>query len=844
MGIAVLVLFAAGVVLLSPIVALIALARAGRVERELRELRRDLDRLRGREGAPPPPPPRPAAVAAPLPPVAVPPDPVASPLAAPRPPAAAAAAPSAPAPAFEPVRPPGRSSAPPPTGDFATGLGPRILVATGALAFVAFLGLFVKYAWENNWVGPAGRVLLGAAASVALVAAGLRLLGREYRPLGQGLAGAGLAGLYVSAFGAHGFYDLVSREAAGVVMAAITVNAVLLAARLDARLLAALAWVGGYLTPVLLSTGEDKALALYVYLFLLDLGALALDRRKPWPESVPLAMAGTLLLYAGWFERFFRPERFGVAALGVVAFTALFALGTARRERPAALGVTLLAGTFGVTALAAGADRPEWLTALSLALAAATLYLAGRFRPALASVAVVAAGLPLLVWGANHYRPASFEWAAAWVLAAALMFVLDASAAGPRGAVDVALPATAVIGSAIASVAMAASTDRPAALALFFLAQAGVAVLARARWPWAEVAGLAGTALSVAVWMEAFFRPERGRDALLLAAPVAAAYLLALVVRGLRAPGELRRADALLHLLDAGFFWTVLYRVLAATDARALGLAAVALAAGYLLLGAAALRTRPADRRQARVLLGLAAVFVTLAIPVQLGLHGITLAWALEGLLLLVLGLRFGSGLARAGGYIVLGLSVLRLFARHTPSRQAPFTAVLNAEFGAWLFVIAVLAAAAWMRSRAGRSSGAERLAVATLSTAALVLLFGLVTWETSAAFALRSRLAALAGDTDAARGATLAGRLALSVLWTVFATGLLAGGLALRSRPLFYSAYALFAATACKVVLVDLAALHALYRMLSFLALALLLLAGAYLNLRFRGRLLPREAP
>ena len=90
---------------------------------------------------------------------------------------------------------------------------------------------------------------------------------------------------------------------------------------------------------------------------------------------------------------------------------------------------------------------------------------------------------------------------------------------------------------------------------------------------------------------------------------------------------------------------------------------------------------------------------------------------------------------------------------------------------------------------------------------------------------------------------ARLAGQLALSVLWTVFATGLLAGGLALRRRPLFYSAYALFAATAVKVVAVDLATLGAVYRMLSFLALALLLMAGAYLNLRFRERLLPKAA-
>ncbi|HEY7412826.1 MAG TPA: DUF2339 domain-containing protein, partial [Vicinamibacteria bacterium] len=98
-------------------------------------------------------------------------------------------------------------------------------------------------------------------------------------------------------------------------------------------------------------------------------------------------------------------------------------------------------------------------------------------------------------------------------------------------------------------------------------------------------------------------------------------------------------------------------------------------------------------------------------------------------------------------------------------------------------------------------------------------------------------------GDLAAAESARLLRGLSISVLWTVFATALLAGGLALRSRPLFYAAYGLFAATALKVVMVDLATLRTVYRMLSFLALALLLMAGAYLNLRFRERLLPRGA-
>jgi uncharacterized membrane protein len=176
------------------------------------------------------------------------------------------------------------------------------------------------------------------------------------------------------------------------------------------------------------------------------------------------------------------------------------------------------------------------------------------------------------------------------------------------------------------------------------------------------------------------------------------------------------------------------------------------------------------------------------------------------------------------------------------PSRDLPFTPGLNPVFGTWLFVIAVLGAAVWLRSRAP-APDAERLAVPALSTLAIVLLFGLLSWETSSTFEVRARLARLAADEDAARAARLAGRLALSVLWTAFATGLLAAGLGLRNRPLFYAAYALFAVTAFKVVLVDLATLHALYRMLSFLALALLLLAGAFLNLRFRERLLPRAA-
>src|SRR5262249_59096367 len=113
----------------------------------------------------------------------------------------------------------------------------------------------------------------------------------------------------------------------------------------------------------------DRAVSLFLYLLLLAAGALVLDHRKPWPETMLLAAVGTMTLYAGWYVQFFRPERFEVAAVGLVLFTGVFAFGMANKDR--GFGLFLVAGVaaLGLAALAAGADRPAVLLALSLALA-------------------------------------------------------------------------------------------------------------------------------------------------------------------------------------------------------------------------------------------------------------------------------------------------------------------------------------------------------------------------------------------------------------------------------------------------------------------------------------------
>jgi hypothetical protein len=663
-----------------------------------------------------------------------------------------------------------------------------------------------------------------------------------YRPLAQGLAAAGLAGLYGSAFAAHGFYALIPREASGLLMVAITACAVLLAVRLDARLLATLAWTGGYLTPVLLSTGQDRAVALFLYLALLDAGALVIDQRRPWPETAPLAMIGTVLLYTGWLARFFRPERFEVAAAGLVLFTTLFAFGMAKKQRGIGLAVVVALASLGAAVLGAGADRPLPLLVLSLALGAAALRASLTLGRGLALLALFATALPFMAWGLSHYRADAFGIAAAWVLVAALVFVLSERARGADTGPG--LEPLVMVGAGIAAAALCANTDRPLPVAGLLAALAALSVLLRERWRWAEVAGGLSIALAAALWMAEFFRPGRVGDAVAVCVPSIAVILASLLVRGLVARRPLESPDVAAHLLVASSGWWFAYTVLEVARPALEGPVAAAIAAGYLALGLAARSAPGRDLRQVRALLGLAAAFLTLAIPIQLGLHGITLGWAAEGIVLLALGLRFESERTRAAGYGVLILAVTRLLAFHAPLHPASFRPVLNAAFGTWLFVIAALAVALWLTRDARRMAGGLDAVVGRGAAAiALVLLFILLTGETSATFAQQQREADAVGDLAGSLAARRVGGLAVSVLWTVFATALLAGGLAARNRPLFYSAYALFAVTAAKVVGWDLDTFSTPYRMLAFLALGLLLMAGAYLNLRFRQRMMPAPA-
>lgn len=230
-------------------------------------------------------------------------------------------------------------------------VGGRLLLVAGIVVVLCGLGFFLKYAFDHDWIRPPVRIGLGVAIGLAALLAGDRLRGQGLRAFGHAIMGGGLGALYLSNYFAAVRYGFVGRPMAFVFAAAITALGAGLAVWRDARLLAHLGLLGGFLAPALLGTNVDALEPLAGWLLVLDLGVLVVLWRRAWPGLDLLALSASVLYFGSWRARFLAPEREAAAAL-VIAALAVALLFVALA--PSILARRRVLSTSLVTALAAG----------------------------------------------------------------------------------------------------------------------------------------------------------------------------------------------------------------------------------------------------------------------------------------------------------------------------------------------------------------------------------------------------------------------------------------------------------------------------------------------------------
>jgi uncharacterized membrane protein len=254
------------------------------------------------------------------------------------------------------------------------------LLRIGIIVLVVGIGFFLKYSIDHGWLGAQARVALSAVTGLSMLVAGTRLLGRKYHVLGQGLMGGGLAALYFSVFAAFNFFQLIEALPAFALMTLITALAGGIAVRFNSMLVAVLGIIGGYGTPIMLSTGVVNFPGLFGYMLVLGIGVLAICYWKNWPLVNYLSFFATYALFFAAMKDYESKDFWQVFPF-LIAYFVLFSTMTflykiVRQSKSNLLDLLAMlinAGIFFAVShrlIEQAFDNRRWVAAVSLGLAA------------------------------------------------------------------------------------------------------------------------------------------------------------------------------------------------------------------------------------------------------------------------------------------------------------------------------------------------------------------------------------------------------------------------------------------------------------------------------------------
>jgi len=191
-------------------------------------------------------------------------------------------------------------------------MGVKLFAWIGGLALFLGMAFFVKYSFEKNLIPPAVRVAIGFLTGLGLLVGGVVMKRKEYAVTAHTLCATGIVILYAVTFTCRSVYkfDFFGVIPTFLLMTLITAAGFLLAVRLNALVVAILGMLGGFLTPILLSTGQDNPFGLFGYIALLDIGLIAVALHRRWNFLVLLGAIGTVLMQIGWVAAFFVREKY------------------------------------------------------------------------------------------------------------------------------------------------------------------------------------------------------------------------------------------------------------------------------------------------------------------------------------------------------------------------------------------------------------------------------------------------------------------------------------------------------------------------------------------------------
>ncbi|MCW8956747.1 MAG: DUF2339 domain-containing protein, partial [Gammaproteobacteria bacterium] len=185
----------------------------------------------------------------------------------------------------------------------------NLFVRVGMLVLFFGVAFLLKYAAEHSVFPIELRISAIALAAMAVLYVGWRLRANN-QTYGLILQGGSIGVLYMTFYAAYQMYQLIPSLMAFGLMLLLAICSALLAVYQNARVLAVLGAVGGFLAPLLASSGADNYVGLFSYYLLLNLGILTVGWFKSWRILNLIGFGFTYVIAGYWGVLSYQPEKF------------------------------------------------------------------------------------------------------------------------------------------------------------------------------------------------------------------------------------------------------------------------------------------------------------------------------------------------------------------------------------------------------------------------------------------------------------------------------------------------------------------------------------------------------
>jgi uncharacterized membrane protein len=205
-------------------------------------------------------------------------------------------------------------------------IGENLISKIGIVILVIGVAIGAKYAIDNNLISPLTRIFLGYLFGFGLLGFALKLKAKYLNFSAVLLSGA-MAIMYFITYFAYSLYGLFSQSTAFILMIIFTIFTVVAAINYSRQIIAHLGLVGAYAVPFLLSDNSGNFAFLFTYIAIINGGILAISLKKYWKPLFYTSFIFTWAIYCGWYLTSYKSaEHFSLALLFLTVFFLIFYL--------------------------------------------------------------------------------------------------------------------------------------------------------------------------------------------------------------------------------------------------------------------------------------------------------------------------------------------------------------------------------------------------------------------------------------------------------------------------------------------------------------------------------------